>query len=134
MTFKPDKVTLLASEVQYLGHVISAEGTRPNERKLETIQNFEIPKCVKDIQSFLEMANYYRKFDRDFSEIAYPLARFTRKGIEFQWNEEEQKASNELRARLSSSDVMRFPDFIQPFKLHTDASRSRRTCSVPRFS
>ena len=45
LTFKPDKVTLLASEVRYLGHVISAEGTRPDERKLEAIQNFETPKC-----------------------------------------------------------------------------------------
>jgi len=52
LTFKPDKVTLLASEVRYLGHVISAEGTRPDERKLEAIQNFEAPKCVKDVQSF----------------------------------------------------------------------------------
>ena len=52
LTFKPDKVTLLASEVRYLGHVISAEGTRPDERKLENIQNFETPKCVKDVQSF----------------------------------------------------------------------------------
>ena len=80
LTFKPDKVTLLASEVRYLGHVISAEGTRPDKRKLEAIQNFEIPKCVEDVQSF------YRKFVCDFSEIAYPLTRLTRKGIEFQWD------------------------------------------------
>jgi len=68
------------------------------------------------------MANYYRKFVCDFSEIAYPLTRLIRKGIEFQWTEEEQKALDELKARLSSSEVMRFPDFTQPFKLYTDAS------------
>jgi len=122
LTFKPDKVTLLASEVRYLGHVISAEGTRPDERKLEAIQNSGIPKCVKDVQSFLEMANYYCEFVRDFSEIAYPLTRLTRKGIEFQWTEEEHRALDELEARLSSSEVMRFPHFTQPFKLYTDAT------------
>jgi len=102
--------------------VISAEGTRPDERKLEAIKNFKALKCVKDVQSFLEMANHYRKFVRDFSEIAYPLTRLTRKGIEFEWTEEEQKALDELKAHLSSSEVMRSPDFTQPFKLCTDTS------------
>jgi len=73
LTFKPDKVTWLASEVRYLGHVISAEGTRPDERELATIENFMVPKCVKDVQSILRMANYHCKFVRDFSEIAHPL-------------------------------------------------------------
>jgi len=72
-----------------LSHIISENGISPDPSKLTAIKEFPIPRKVKDIQSFIGLAGYYRKFIADFSKIAKPLTRLTKKSEKFEWTAEQ---------------------------------------------
>ena len=70
---KPTKCSFACSEVEYLGHVVSRDGIRPDPSKIKAVEEFPIPRCTKDVRSFLCLANYYRRFINKFAAIAAPL-------------------------------------------------------------
>ena len=76
---KPSKCNLRQEEVQYLGHMVSAEGISTDPTKVEAICNWPTPTCKQEIQRFLGLANYYRRLIKNFSSIAKPLQRLTEK-------------------------------------------------------
>ena len=119
---RPKKCFFGKKEVRYLGHVISASGIATDGGKTRAVKEFPVPKNVKDLRSFLGLASYYRRFMQNFSRIAEPLYTLLRKGVEFEWNEERQKALDALKERLTTAPVLSYPDFTQPFILETDAS------------
>ncbi|CAK9829637.1 Retrovirus-related Pol polyprotein from transposon 17.6 [Anthophora retusa] len=122
LKLQPDKCEFLKPELEYLGHVITAEGVKPNPKKLEAVKNFKLPKTPTDIKSFLGLAGYYRKFIRNFSKIAKPLTDLTKKDTPFRWTEKEQNSFDTLKEKLCSSPVLKFPNFNEQFVLTTDAS------------
>ena len=73
LKLQPDKCEFLRPKVAYLGHIIDKEGIRPDPKKVEAVTNFPIPKNPKNIEQFLELAGYYRRFIDGFSKIATPL-------------------------------------------------------------
>ena len=79
LRLKPSKCSFGRQEVNYLGHVISANGILPDPSKIELVRNFPQPKTVRQVRSFLGLANYYRRFVQDFSKIASPLHDLTKK-------------------------------------------------------
>ena len=81
-----------------------------------------MPKDVTQLQSFLGLANYYRKFIRNFENIAEPLNRLLHKDTKFQWTGQCQKAFEILRNSLTVYPILAYPDFKQPFRVQTDAS------------
>ncbi|KAK5775362.1 hypothetical protein PVK06_043246 [Gossypium arboreum] len=76
-------------EVTFLGHVVSAEGIKVDPRKIEAILEWKPPRSVSEIQSFLGLAGYYRRFVEGFSVIAAPLTKLIRKGVPFVWTEKQ---------------------------------------------
>ncbi len=70
LKLKTSKCKFMQKEVLYLGHVVSAAGVRPNPAKTEAVSAYPVPKNVHDLRQFLGLANYYRRFVRDFSKIA----------------------------------------------------------------
>jgi len=70
LKLQPDKCEFLRKQVIYLGHIITENDISPDPSKLEAVKNFPIPKKVKNIQAFIGLARYYRKFIEDFSKIA----------------------------------------------------------------
>ena len=62
LRINPEKCFMLKSEVKFLGHIISSKGIKTDQTKIEAVQKFERPKCVKNLRSFLGLCNYYRKF------------------------------------------------------------------------
>jgi len=76
----------------YLGH-ISENGVLPDPSKLSAVKNFPTPKRIKDVQSFIGLAGYYRKFIKDFSKIAKPLTILTKKNTKFDWNNKKRSIS-----------------------------------------
>ena len=70
---RPSKCTFFTDTVEYLGHVIGSDGIRPNPALVKAIVEFPQPHTLKELQSFLGLANYYRKFIKNYSKIALPL-------------------------------------------------------------
>ena len=85
------------------------------------MREFPIPKKVKDIRSFLGLANYYRRFIKNFASIASPLTALLRKNAKFQWTVECQNAFDTLKQALISGPILSFPDFNLPFELYAVA-------------
>lgn len=77
---------------------------------------------VKEVQSFLGFANFYRKFIEKYSKIAIPLTELTKKDQKFEWSAEAQKAFDELKKRFTSQPILLSFDPEKPITLETDAS------------
>ncbi|XP_059638602.1 uncharacterized protein LOC132280859 [Cornus florida] len=86
-------------KVKFLGHVVSEGGVSVDPSNIEAVLNWEQPKNAFKIQSFLGLAGYYRRFVKDFSRLAVPMTRLTRKGIKFVWNEAFELSFQELKIR-----------------------------------
>ena len=122
LTLQTDKCEFLRTEVRYLSHIILADGVQPNPQKIEAVKKFPIPKTQKNVKEFLGLAGYYRKFIKDFAKIAKPLSDLTSKNSKSSWNSQHQLAFEELRDRLCTAPILKYPDFSQPFVVTTDAS------------
>ena len=101
---------------------MSREGIQPDPDKISAVKDFPVPKKVKDIRSFLGLANYYRRFIKDFMKIAKPLTQLLHKNVKFQWTEACQTAFDILKSALVSAPILCYPDFTKPFDLYIDAS------------
>lgn len=117
-----DKCQFFAREIHYLGFIISKDGMRPNLGKVESIKKYPVPKDQAEVQRFLGMMNYYRRFLKDFSHIAKPLTKLTPLLAEFIWDEECEKAFERLKRELINHVTLKIPDFSLPFYITTDAS------------
>jgi hypothetical protein len=118
---EPDKCEFL-KELNYLGHIVTAEGVKPDDKKIEAVVKFPTPQSQKDIKSLLGLAGYYRKFIADFSAIARPLTNMLKKENEWNWTEKEQTSFDLLKFKLTNTPLLQYPDFSKPFVLTTDAS------------
>ena len=81
---KASKCQILADTIEFLGQQVTAEGMTPTDEKLRAVKQWETPKEVKDVRSFLGFANYYRCFVHCFTEIAHPLTTLIKKNVAWQ--------------------------------------------------
>ena len=81
------------------------------------------PKDVSEIQSFLGMAGYYRRFIEGFSKLAKPMTALLEKNAKFVWTKQCQDSFKELKKRLTSAPVLILPDLTKSFSIYCDASR-----------
>jgi len=122
LKLQPDKCELLRKEMIYLGHIITEDGIRPDPNKLYAVEKFPVPRKIKNVQSFLGLAGYYRKFIENFSKIAKPLTKFIKKSKKFNWTAEQQNSFQSLKEKLTTAPVLSYPDFQREFMITTDAS------------
>ena len=115
-------------EVQFLGHVMNQEGIKVDPAKIEAIMNWERPKTPTEVRSFMGLAGYYRRFVQDFSKIATPLTKLTRKNEKFEWNDKWEASFQELRQRLVTAPVLALPDDKGDFVIYSDASLKGLGC------
>ena len=123
LKLKPSKCYFARDSVNYLGFVVSSKGIAPDTYKLDAVRSFPTPKTVKEVRSFLGLCNYYRRFVKDFANIASPLNHLTRKNVRFSWSSDCEIAFAELKSRLCSPPILAYPNFDLPFHLYTDASQ-----------
>lgn len=122
LKLQPSKCQFLQREIMYLGHVISEKGISADMTKISSVLEIESPKTTRAVKSFLSMANYYRNFVPGFSAIAEPLNKLLRKGTPFLWSFQCEEAFLLLKEKITTSPVLRYPDFNKQFHLTTDAS------------
>ena len=122
LKLQPAKCQFIREEVEYLGHLITPQGLKPNPTLVEAVQEFATPQDLRRLRQFLGLSSYYRKFVPGFSKIAQPLYKLTRKGVEFCWTAECQEAFTMLKRKLITAPVLAYPSFTKDFVLETDAS------------
>jgi hypothetical protein len=111
LTLAPAKCVFGVRKLTFLGHVVDSEGTRPDPRLVESIINYPRPTNRTQVQSFLGLAGFYRRFMEKFAIIANSLHALTRKDIKFAWDLEAEEAFVTLKQRLAEWPILRRPDF-----------------------
>lgn len=105
LKLKPSKCHFISQRVQYLGHLLTPEGIRPNPDRVAAVRDYPAPTSVKGVRQFLGLASYYRRFVKNFARTAQPLHNLTQKGAHFHWSPECEEAFLQLKQRLSTSHV-----------------------------
>ncbi|PNH02523.1 Retrovirus-related Pol polyprotein from transposon [Tetrabaena socialis] len=122
----PDKTVLVASEVEFLGHLVSARGLRPMEAKVAAIQAIRAPSSLTELLSLLGLMNYYRGYLPRYSDLTAPLTLLTKKSVVWNrstWLPEHQAALDVLKLEFSREGLcLRRLDPSRPIILHTDFS------------
>ena len=149
LKIKPKKCQFFSTSVLFLGHVLLAEGISANPEKVDKVKTWPVPKNIKEVQSFLGLASYYRHFIPYFTKKAWCLhelvgptaskpksrTKARAKGTEaavnipiesetktFEWTIEHQEAFDALKEAFCTAPVLGYPNFTREFILETDAS------------
>ena len=111
-------------EIKYLGHILSKDGLKPDQSKIEAVRKMPTPECKKDVERFLGVVTYLAKFIPNMSKHTEPLRGLTRDDVEWQWKAEHQQAFNTMKTMLTEAPVLRYYDVKLPVTLSVDASKS----------
>jgi hypothetical protein len=122
LKLRTDKCQFAKQKIKFLGHIISADGIQTDPSKIEAVKTYPVPRNSKELKAFIGLANYYRKFCKNFSKIANPLNALFKKDAPFVWSDECQQAFEALKHTLITAPMLHYPDLNLPFKLYTDAS------------
>lgn len=118
-----DKSEFCKRETQFLGHIVTQDGVKPNPSKVECVVNFPIPKTPKQIKQFLGLTGYYRKFIKDYSHLTKPMTKYLKKDAKLNIVDPSYLQCFEtLKKILTNDPILVYPDFSKIFTLTTDAS------------
>lgn len=121
LVLRPDKCSLCCDTMTFLGHKISNAGIQADPSKIKVIKDSKPPTNISEVQQFLGLDSYYRRFTKDFAKVASPLSSLTG-NAPFVWTSKQQESFEELKNQLLSAPILAYPRFDLPFELHTDAS------------
>ena len=109
-------------EVGFLEVVIGPEGIKMEKEKMREVLKWLIPKCVKDVQKFLGLANHYRQFIQSFVSIVKLLHNMVKKDRKWEWTEKQERAFEELKRRFIQELVLAAPDLDKKMRMEVDTS------------
>jgi len=117
-----EKCVWKVPEVEFLGYIIGRNGIKMSEGKVRVMLSWETPKSLTEVQSFLGFANFYRRFIQDYSRIARPLTKLTKKEAEheWKWNPEAERAFQELKKRFTTAPILAHFDATRPVIIESD--------------
>ena len=123
LKLSPDKCEYLKSEIKFLGYIINKNGICTDKNKVQTVMDFQPPKCIKKLRSFLGLTNYYRKFVKNYAQHARVLEKLCGSNkSKLIWTEECQNSFDNLKKQLTTTPILNFADITKDFILDTDAS------------
>ena len=125
---------VLLKHIQYLSHLISAEGIQPLPEKLENIAKMPAPKNPKEVKQFLGLVGYYRKFVPRFVDISRVLTHLTKKDVEFRWTPKCENCFQILKDFLQKAPILKYPDPQANYTLYIDASKYTYTSVLTQHS
>lgn len=119
---KPEKCKFEKSKIDLLGLIIGHNSMETDPKKVKGVTQWPAPKTVKHVQAFLGLANFYRRFIKDFSKIVQLLTLLTCKGTPWQCTEKEQLAFDTLKTMFTTAPILQIPNDHTPYCLETDSS------------
>lgn len=123
LKLNPLKCQFFKDEVVFLGHRCTREGILPDESKIEAVKRYPTPKSKDEAKRFTAFANYYRRFIKNFAELAAPLNKLTRKTSPFIWTTECEESFQKIKDSMISPPLLQYPDFSSDFTVTVDASK-----------
>ena len=118
----PEKCSFDKTEVEYLGMFVNRDGIRMDDSKVKAITDWPVPMTVHGVCSFLGLANFYRRFIKDYATLAKPLMDLMQKDKAFTWGSVEATAFTSLKTHFTTAPILAYPDNNCQFRLETDAS------------
>jgi hypothetical protein len=126
LKLQPIKCEFLRKELSNLGHIITSEGVKPDEREAEEVRSFPLPTTIQKLKSFLGLARYYTRFIPNFSKFSKPLTELLKKKTHLTFGMREKKRPSTLQrkftTKLTTEPLLQYPGFKRPFLLTTDAT------------
>lgn len=123
LKIQTDKCNFMKKETEFLGHILTEEGLKPNPGKIKVIQSLTIPTTQRQIKSFLGLTGYYRKFVKDYAKVAQPITKYLRKNMKINTKDPNYiDAFEKLKNLITSHPILKYPNFEKSFVLTTDAS------------
>ena len=126
LKISPKKCQLFKTDLQYMGNTIFIRNkrvcVRPLRSRIEAIQKLKPPTMIKGCRSFAGMVNFVNIFCPKLQKLLKPIYHLTRKGRQFLWEEEQQKAFDEIKCRLQRPPVLHVPNRHGRFQLYSDTS------------
>lgn len=124
LRFRLDKCHFLYNQITYLGYLVDEKGIQPSPANVDSIVNYPLPRNTKDVQRFIGLASYFRKFVPKFSIVAKPLYDLLKKGVNFKFEAEENNAFDALKVCLANQPILAIYCPKAATELHCDASSS----------
>jgi hypothetical protein len=119
---KNTKCSFGASEVEYLGHIVSCEGVKVDPKKIQSMQEWQRPETLKHLRGFLGLTGYHMKFVHHYGKISKPLTDLLKKNA-FHWTLVAKKAFTNLKRAMCTTPILAMPDFNKTFVVESNASR-----------
>ena len=119
---KREKCSFAQERIKFLGHIVERGRIRIDLEKVRAIQEWKAPTKLKELRSFLGLANYYRRFVEGYSRRATPLTKLLKKGVTWTWIDRCVEAFKSLKEAMMRDLVLTLPDVSKPFEVQTDAS------------
>ncbi|CAI7876750.1 unnamed protein product [Closterium sp. NIES-53] len=119
---KLSKSDFALKKVQFLGHMVSAEGVHVDPWKIEAVKKWKVLENMKELQQFLGFTNYYNRFVPQYAKIAAPLTDLLKKDTPFKWDTPHQQAMEHLQTALTTAPVLILPDSEKDYVVEADAS------------
>ena len=118
---KPEKCKWKVREVEFLGVVIGPKRVEMQRKKVEGVLSWPAPRNIKEVQKFLGLTNYYRRFIKDFTKIAAPLHVLVRKEQKWKWEKEQKEAFEKLKAVFTTEPILAILDIDREMRVEVDA-------------
>lgn len=116
------KCVFRVTELEFLGHHLSAEGVRPSEDKLTALKSFRAPQSPEELRSFLGLVTYVGRFLPNLSTVSSPLRELTHKEIPFKWQPIHDKAFKDLKSMIADIKTLAYFDNALRTRVIADAS------------
>ena len=98
------------TKLVFMGLILTNKGIGPTEEKVKAVLGAREPQNASKVRNFLGLANYNARFIPDFATVAEPLRKLTKRGVCFTFGDEQRRAFNELKSRLSSAETLGYFD------------------------